>query len=255
MADSVIQTPSRGGAPVAVKRGPVATLLFGLLGFAFWLVVGLFGNIVVECLCMSFIWPHEGPAHSQRLLEKEVSYLQQDLKDSVVSHQPTELALSVAAGLHTNLFVKTGITTGLAMLGQQREKRAAAKAPANLYQKLSGQVLDGTYEYLLAGMFATQVYALRLTVLFLSIPVFVLAGLVGAIDGIVQRDLNRWRGGRELGQRYHLAKSLVAPGLTLPWIIYLAWPDTVHPYLIILPFALFVGIVVAVTTSTFKKYF
>ena len=104
-------------------------------------------------------------------------------------------------------------------------------------------------------MLATQVYALRLSVLFLSLPVFVLAGLVGTIDGMVQRDLNRWRGGRELGQRYHLAKGLVAPGLTLPWIIYLAWPTTVHPYWIVLPFAGLFGLAVAVTMATFKKYF
>jgi len=78
---------------------------------------------------------------------------------------------------------------------------------------------------------------------------------VGAIDGIVQRDLNRWRGGRELGQRYHLAKSFIAPGLSLPWIVYLAWPTPVQPVLIILPFAVFVGLVVAITTATFKKYF
>jgi integrating conjugative element membrane protein (TIGR03747 family) len=104
-------------------------------------------------------------------------------------------------------------------------------------------------------MVATQVYALRLSVLCLSVPVFVLAGLVGAIDGIVQRDLNRWRGGRELGQRYHLAKSFVAPALMLPWIVYLAWPTTIHPYFIILPFAGFLGWVMSIMTARFKKYF
>lgn len=252
----VIPTRRGGNSAAPVKRGPIETLLFGLLTFGLWLILGLFGNILVEWLCMGLIWPEQGPRHSQQQLEAEIRYLQEDLKGSVFTENPSRLAVTVATEMHRKLFEDTGLVKAVSTLQLVSAKRALNKKRAeNAYQGLLYQFGDSARDYLLAGMLATQVYALRLTVLFLSMPVFVLAGLVGAVDGIVQRDINRWRGGRELGQRYHLAKSMVAPGLTLPWIVYLAWPSTVHPYLIILPFTLFVGMVVAVTTATFKKYF
>jgi integrating conjugative element membrane protein (TIGR03747 family) len=168
-----------------------------------------------------------------------------------LTEQPNRFAVSMADQLQALLYQKTGLVKAMTVVRQHPVSRQGD----NRFTGFIRQSLAAIHDYLLAGMIATQVYALRLSVLFLSIPVFVLAGLVGAIDGIVQRDLNRWRGGRELGQRYHLAKSMVAPGLTLPWILYLAWPTTVHPWLIILPFAVFVGWVVAITAATFKKYF
>ena len=253
MADAVIQTPGRGSAPAAVNRGPVATLVYGMLQFGFWLIVGLFGNILVEWLCMGLLWPEQGSTRSQSLLEAEIRILQQDLQASLLTEQPTRFAVSMADQLQALLYQKTGLVKAMVVVRQYQH--SVLRQGDNRFTGFIRQSLAAIHDYLLAGMIATQVYALRLSVLFLSIPVFVLAGLVGAIDGIVQRDLNRWRGGRELGQRYHLAKSMVAPGLTLPWILYLAWPTTVHPWLIILPFAVFVGWVVAITAATFKKYF
>lgn len=251
----VIQT--RRASPAApAPRGPVESIFYSVLTFALWLIVGLFGNILVEWLCMGLIWPEQGPRHSQQQLEAEIRYLRDDLKGSVFTQNPSRLAVTVATEIHQVVFEDTGLVKAVSAIQQVSAKRSPKNTKDNNpYQALLRQFGEGARNYMLAGMLATQVYALRLTVLFLSIPVFVLAGLVGAVDGIVQRDVNRWRGGRELGQRYHLAKSMVAPGLTLPWFVYLAWPSTVHPYLIILPFALFVGIVVAVTTATFKKYF
>jgi hypothetical protein len=49
------------------------------------------------------------------------------------------------------------------------------------------------------------VYAIRLAVMVSALPVFLLAGLVAVVDGLGQRDLRRFGGGREKGQVYHLA--------------------------------------------------
>ena len=81
-----------------------------------------------------------------------------------------------------------------------------------------------------------------------------LAGLVAVVDGLGQRDLRRFGGGREKGQVYHLARGMVFPAFTLPWILYLSWPTPVQPGHFILPFALVFGFALWIAASSFKKY-
>jgi hypothetical protein len=40
----------------------------------------------------------------------------------------------------------------------------------------------------------------------------------------------------------------------LVWVVYLAMSVPVHPNFVILPFAVFSALAIAVTASTFKKY-
>ena len=53
----------------------------------------------------------------------------------------------------------------------------------------------------------TQVFALRLVILTLAALVIGLFTLVALVDGLVQRDLRRWGGGRESSFVYHYAKK------------------------------------------------
>lgn len=255
MADSVIQTPSRSGGQPQVQRGPIARLLNGLVNFVIWLVLGLFGNILMELLGLGFIWPEEGPQHSIQTLESEIRYIREDVTDSFFTAHPAALAASIVAKGNDYLFKRTGIVLAVKAMNRQQNLDVASTEATKPFSRLIRRNTGNLRDCLIAGMAATQVYFLRLSVLFLSLPVFFIAALIGAVDGMVQRDLNRMQGGRELGQRYHLAKGLVGPALSLPWILYLAWPSTIHPYVIILPFAVFSGIIMAITTATFKKYF
>ena len=109
-------------------------------------------------------------------------------------------------------------------------------------------------EFVIAAMQVTQVFSVRLAVLTLAMPVFVLFSLVALVDGFVKRDLRRWGGGRESSFVYHWAKRSALPLLVLSWVIYLALPFSLHPTFIVLPFAVLFALSVAVTASTFKKY-
>ena len=109
-------------------------------------------------------------------------------------------------------------------------------------------------EFVIAGMQVTQVFSVRLAILTLAMPVFVLFSLVALVDGFVKRDLRRWGGGRESSFVYHWAKRSAMPLLVLSWVIYLALPFSLHPTFIVLPFATLFALSVAVTSSTFKKY-
>ena len=109
-------------------------------------------------------------------------------------------------------------------------------------------------EYVLAAMQMTQVFSVRFTILVLALPVFLLFSLVALVDGLVKRDLRRWGGGRESSFIYHWAKRSALPLLVLTWVIYLALPFSLHPSVVVLPFATVFAFSVAVTVSTFKKY-
>ena len=109
-------------------------------------------------------------------------------------------------------------------------------------------------EFLLSAMQITQVFAVRLAVLTLATPVFGLFTLVALVDGLVRRDLRRWGGGRESSFVYHYAKKAPIPLIIMAWVLYLALPFSLHPSLIILPFALAFAFAVKITASTFKKY-
>ena len=97
-------------------------------------------------------------------------------------------------------------------------------------------------------------FFVRLSILILSMPAFILFGIVGVSDGLMQRDLRRWCGGNESGYIYHWAKRFALPVLVITWVIYLAIPSSIHPNFIITPFAVMFGLVLMVMSSKFKKY-
>ena len=101
----------------------------------------------------------------------------------------------------------------------------------------------------MAAMQVTQVFSVRLAVLSLATPVFVLFGLVALVDGLVRRD-----GGQESSFVYHYARRAVLPLVGVAWVAYLALPFSLHPAFIVLPFAALVALAITVTASTFKKY-
>jgi len=106
----------------------------------------------------------------------------------------------------------------------------------------------------IATLQVTQVLSLRLAILTLAMPVFVLSSLVALVDDLVQRDLRRRGGGRESSFVYHYAKKAALPLVVITWVVYLALPFSLHPTFIVLPFATVFALTVAVTASTFKKY-
>ena len=70
----------------------------------------------------------------------------------------------------------------------------------------------------------------------------------------MRRDLRRWGGGRESSFVYHYAKQSVLPLVALAWAVYLALPFSLHPSVIVLPFAALFALSVSIMAGTFKKY-
>ncbi|MBW8833410.1 MAG: TIGR03747 family integrating conjugative element membrane protein, partial [Burkholderiales bacterium] len=108
---------------------------------------------------------------------------------------------------------------------------------------------------LMISKYVAQDTVLRLAIAVFAMPAFVLACLLGAVDGLVRRDLRRWGGGRESSFVYHRAKRLASWCLTGGFAAYLSWPfGGFNPAYMVLVFTALVAASLSTTLATFKKY-
>lgn len=213
-----------------------------------WLLLSLLLSIVIEWIGMAFWWPEEGLAHSRRMLERELSYLELDYRESVLTPEPARFAALLSDRAHYWLFEATGLDRA----GEWLERAASTSEHQRVagLSRFYGPLADG----IAAGGQVVQLFMVRLAILILATPAFALFGLVGLIDGLVQRDLRRWGGGRESSYLYHYAKRSVGGFLVAAWVVYLALPMSVNPAFVVIPFATLLAGSIRITASQFKKY-
>jgi len=249
MASNTQRTTS---AQQATEQGIISLTLTRIMQLLIFLIMTLLFSISIEWLGMATdYWQEPGIQHSEKMLTQELRYLNEDFKRSVIVDKPATFAKNFADRFYHITFKTTGIQSAVIWLATPTPE--TQHKTANFRKKCHDYYLVAE-NYILAAMVVTQIFAVRLAVLTLAIPAFVLLAMLGLIDGLVQRDIRRWSGGRESSFVYHWAKKVLYPSLILPWIIYLAMPVSVHPNLIVLPFAVLFAVSVTVMASTFKKY-
>ena len=231
-----------------VQQGTLTRLLGRLSQALYWLLFALLFSIVLEWLGMVFWWPEQGLQHSRDMLAAEAAYLQRDFCRSLVSTDPAHFAQTMAHRAYVVLFEWTRLVDVLSWLGTPPAVGESGLRVRlhRLYQPLA--------QFILAALQITQVFALRLAILLLATPVFLLFGVTALVDGLVRRDLRRWGGGRESSFVYHWSKRSALPLLVTAWVVYLALPFSLHPSWVILSFATLFAISIAITASSFKKY-
>lgn len=235
----------------AAPRDPIVRTLAGVFGLIVGLIFTLFLALVIQLASITWWWPEQGVERSRNLLNQEIAYLGTEFQDSLVTSEPALFAQSMLDGAHHYLLESTGLAGGLDWLGKRlTQPRADDSALSAALHR--GFAFAG--EYLTALVIGVQLFVVRVSVLLLSMPVFVLFGAVGLTDGLARRDLRRWGGGRESGLVYHHAKRLVMPCFFVLWITYLCMPWSLNPSLVVVPFAALFGLALAVTAATFKKY-
>lgn len=218
----------------------------GMVGFffsfLFWLLMSLILSIAIEWIGMTWWWPELGAQHSINMYEQELSYLTDDLHASLIFSDPAGLAAN-AAGQVQGFWAWSGALDLIAWMATPPPPDAAFR-----------QLVHSLHGYAAATVFITMVFAVRIAILTLAMPVFGLFALVALIDGLVERDLRRFSAGRESAYVFHLAKAASTPMLILTWALYLSMPFSIHPAIVILPFAALFAVFVRVTASSFKKY-
>ena len=239
-------TVARNDHPVK-KRGVISKTIdnfFKVLGL---LIFSALISIIIEWIGMTFYYPDEGYHHAQSMLEREIGYLGSALEGDSLNGEAIETASNHVNDTVTFLFIDSGLVDTL----------VSAKTPApgdGTIMRNAKLVVAEYYDYLMSAIFIMTMFFVRLSILVLSMPAFLLFGIVGLSDGLMQRDLRRWCGGNESGYIYHWAKRFALPVLVITWVIYLAIPNSIHPNFIITPFAVLFGLVLMVMSSKFKKY-
>ena len=230
------------------RKGFVAAMVSRVGKAIRWLMLSLLFSVVIECVGMVMWWSELGLDHSRQMLAQELEYLDQDFRHSVLTSDPGRFARTMAERSHYLLFELTGVLRLSAWLS-----RPPANDETGTRPKLH-QVYRPIARFMMAAIQIVQVFSVRLAIMCLATPVFLLFSLIGLVDGLVQRDLRRWGGGRESSYLYHYAKNSVWMFMLSAWVCYLALPVSLHPVFIVLPFAILFAISISVTASTFKKY-
>lgn len=232
----------------AVQQGLFTRVLATISQAILWLLLSLLFSIIVEWVGMVIWWPEQGLDHSRTMLAKEISYLDTDFRRSIVTSDPARFAKEVADGTYHYLFEVTRVVAFIHWVSPPSRQEEQGMRPTlhKIYRPLA--------EFVIAAMQVTQVFSVRLAILSLATPVFLLFSLLALVDGLVRRDLRRWGGGRESSFVYHYAKKAVLPLVVITWVTYLALPFSLHPTFVILPFATLFALTVTITASTFKKY-
>ncbi|MDC9597819.1 TIGR03747 family integrating conjugative element membrane protein [Xenorhabdus anantnagensis] len=217
-----------------------------------FIVMSWLFSLLLEYLGMTFLWQDEGAAHSQMMMKTELQFLSTEFTQSLLLSAPSQTVSDWLVLSYQWLFVDSGFMHWIQK--QQQYPRQAN----NDFMREFNAVLHGVSGYLqeygLATVFITMVTLIRLAILLLSVPLFVMVILVALVDGLGRRDLRRYGAGYESSFVYHHAKRGIKPACTIPCVLYLSWPDVVYPTVILLPAAIILGMAVVITSSMFKKY-
>lgn len=232
-------------------------LLYNLLWGWPWALVGillasLFFSLLIEWAGMLFLWPDAGASHSEQVMNTELGWLSTEFTRSLMLSNPSVTLVRWVTQAYQWTFVDSGFTGWLQR--QVSVQLTSNNAITREAGKWSAWLAVETKEYLQAVVWVTVITLIRVTILVLSVPLFVLVLLVALTEGLGRRDLRRYGAAYESSFVYHRAKALVKPALYIPCMLYLSWPTAVYPNLLLLPAAILFGLAVTVTVASFKKY-
>ncbi|ATE78282.1 TIGR03747 family integrating conjugative element membrane protein [Pseudomonas frederiksbergensis] len=210
------------------------------------LMASLLLSILIEFAGLLLFWGDQGWRHSQAMLANELGWLSEHFKSSLILQQPGQTIVQWLDFLNQWLLVKTGFA--------DFARQARVSSQGNGFWSWINQLYVSIEDFVMAAVYVAFTFVVRLTILVLATPLFLVAMLTGFVDGLMRRDLRKFGAGRESSFVYHRAKRAMTPLLVGPWIIYLSLPFSLNPLFIFIPSAAMLGVTTAVTAATFKKY-
>ncbi|MBX9410212.1 TIGR03747 family integrating conjugative element membrane protein [Pseudomonas baetica] len=240
-------TAAQNTRPQPIQRPGLIISAIGLvLRIIGALMASLLFSILIEFAGLLLVWDDEGWHHSQEMLNSELGWLSEHFKSSVILQQPGQTIVQWLDFLNQLLLVKTGFA--------DFARQARVSNQGNGFSSWINQLYVSIEDFVLAAVYVTFTFVVRLTILVLAAPLFLMTTFTGFVDGLMRRDLRKFGAGRESSFVYHRAKRAVTTVLLVPWIIYLSLPFSLNPLAIFLPCAAMLGITTAITAATFKKY-
>lgn len=219
------------------KKKGLGNTLFALIAALF---ISLILSILFEWIGITFFWSEQGHFHSQEMMIQELNWISERATRTLFGYAPDELANTITLSVHDWLFVKTGFQAWL-------------QSP---HQSSSWEQIFFHYAraYLESVIYVCITFVVRLIVIVLTSPLFLLAAFAGFTEGLMRRDLRKFGSGRESSFLYHHARRYIKPVMIGSWILYLSMPFSIYPNLILIPAAFLFGLSICITVASFKKY-
>lgn len=241
------QGQPQGKAPIPGPRGPVALVIVAAAGLIATAMLSWMLGCFIELAGMYYFWPEQGVDHSRSIVEEDRGYIESAPRSILIGDTVK------ATRTITNWIERP--YRAMRVPGWNAAAEAAAEARGRAKATLGQIVSLHLSRWLLMSMYVAQDTALRLAIAFFALPAFVLACLMGSVDGLVRRDLRRWGGGRESSFVYHHAKRWTKWALTGGFALYLTWPfGGFNPAYMVLAFSVLVAATLSTTVASFKKY-
>lgn len=233
---------SREAPPKRKEPSLIGRLFSSIISLFFWLFISLLISIVIEWIGMTWFWPDESVNHSKSMLKYEQQHLNQQLRLNPAGyikpiHDTTQ---------HINQWIRKAA---------KRVHRKSLSLDRNVYLGWLNAYYQKSKVYIEAIPYVAQVFFTRIAIILFSLPAFILSGIYGAADGLIERDLRRWGGGRESSNVYNIARKSIFPVFIFACVLYLSLPISVHPAWVIMPFVVAFGFSVRVSFERLKKYF
>ncbi|PKA68127.1 integrating conjugative element membrane protein (TIGR03747 family) [Pseudomonas baetica] len=195
MATSVQNTP-----PQRIQRPGLIVSAIGLvLRIIGLLIATLLFSILIEFAGLLLFWGDQGWQHSQAMLTNELGWLSEYFKSSLILQQPGQTIVQWLDFLNQWLLIRTGFA--------DFARQARVSSLGNGFWSWTNQLYVSIEDFVLAAVYVTFTYVVRLTILVLATPLFMLAMLTGFVDGLMRRDLRKFGAGRESSFVYHRAKE------------------------------------------------
>jgi integrating conjugative element membrane protein (TIGR03747 family) len=266
-------SPAPTQAPKPRTKGPVDLAFEVVMGLFYVSMIAWFVGIGLEIGGGYSFWKdYPATEHARAMVEDDLRHIQAAPRSLLVP-DTMAFAAKLMGGVaypfermgvldwqaqHADVLAKP--MRSLQMLGDDQTgsplaTKGASKGAIAAFKSTLHSLSEIFGAWALIAMYVAQDVLLRLSVAAFALPAFVLACLVGVVDGLVRRDLRRWGGGRESSFVYHHAKRYTIWSLTGGLGLYLAWPfGGFNPAYMVLVFTLLVAVTMSTTVGAFKKY-
>ena len=204
--------------------------------FICWTIFGCVGCVIVEIILVAL--------YGVSALMILQTLLQKDYQTLVVLAHPNTLSL---INHWIDVIPSTGYLDNLTHFSKLSLPLISEKSQHDFLLHLMPIIT--------AALLAIKLVIIRLYLLMSWCQLFLAFGLVGLIDGLMQRHIRKLAAGRESALIYHNVKSLIMMSLITGVFIDLVLPISFNAdeWILIISTMLF-GIAIQITAKSFKKY-
>lgn len=245
------------------ERGMLVRQWTWPLRMAFWWA---FIGATLLCATVGVHWywalraqPDAPHAHQQAVLERELAVLGR-LTPGIFD--PSKVATWIGTSIRDTAllsamgFARTLMNWPVEYRQRMAQARGDHKGPvttdagSELVLKEVGAT-GGTWAMLVSG---TYIFAVRTTMYISALPLLVLGGTVGLIDGLMARARRKAVAGRESASVYHRAKLGLSFIPIMGYLFCLSVPSIEAPAPLLVPVALAMASLVRLQCAYYKKY-